>query len=282
MQSDDGSFGGVATRATWASPRWRASRSCPTGTCPVAGCTGRTSRKGIDFILKQHQRDGAHRRRHVARADVRARLRGALPGRGLRHDRGRGDTALGPRLHEAIVKAVRLIERRRTTRAGGGTTPCPHDADVSVTICQVMALRRRGTRASRSTSRDRPRRRVRATVPAPRRRLAVPAHLGRSSAWPRSAAGIASLNYAGIYEDAAIDSGLDVPRAQRHARRGRGGRSHYFYGHYYAVQAMYLAGRERVVRPGGPPSARNSSTPSRRTARGAITTPGRPTGRPWP
>jgi hypothetical protein len=65
-----------------------------------------------------------------------------------------------------------------------------------------------------------------------------------ASAWPRSAAGVASLYYAGIYEDRAIESGLKY--LQLNARPGRDSAApiHYFYGHYYAVQAMFLAGGE--------------------------------------
>ena len=63
-----------------------------------------------------------------------------------------------------------------------------------------------------------------------------------ASAWPRTAAGVASLFYAGVYEDDSITRGLDY--LSRTAMPGTAGvaQAHYFYGHYYAVQAMYLAG----------------------------------------
>src|SRR5690606_22696586 len=60
------------------------------------------------------------------------------------------------------------------------------------------------------------------------------------SAYPRSAAGVASLYYAGIYEDEALDKGLAYIQRARAQMRAQGG--HYYYGHYYASQAMYLAG----------------------------------------
>ena len=57
---------------------------------------------------------------------------------------------------------------------------------------------------------------------------------------------MASLFYAGIYEDDAIEKGLDY--LVKTAFPGRGmvgaGSAHYFYGQYYSVQAMYLAGGE--------------------------------------
>ena len=54
--------------------------------------------------------------------------------------------------------------------------------------------------------------------------------------------GRSELLSTGIYEDEAIDNGLAY--LETHAMPGKSSpsRSHYFYGQYYAVQAMYLAG----------------------------------------
>jgi hypothetical protein len=68
---------------------------------------------------------------------------------------------------------------------------------------------------------------------------------GGSSAPPRSAAGVVALYSAGIYEGKEIEKGLDylmqnalpLPSARANRRQ-----SHYFYGQYYAVQAMWQAG----------------------------------------
>jgi hypothetical protein len=64
-----------------------------------------------------------------------------------------------------------------------------------------------------------------------------------ASAWPRTAAGVATLFYAGVYSDQSIDRGLGYLQEQA-APNGIGpnAEAHYFYGHYYAVQSMYLAG----------------------------------------
>ncbi|MHC4598138.1 MAG: prenyltransferase/squalene oxidase repeat-containing protein, partial [Planctomycetota bacterium] len=58
-----------------------------------------------------------------------------------------------------------------------------------------------------------------------------------------TAAGITSLNAAGVYNDPTIEKGLNFLIQQR-PHRGRPGRQdyHYFYGHYYAIQAFYQAG----------------------------------------
>ena len=63
------------------------------------------------------------------------------------------------------------------------------------------------------------------------------------AAFPRSAAGVATLYYAGIYDDEAIDLGLEYIENVGEGVVFRGG-GHYYYGHYYAAQAMYLAGGE--------------------------------------
>jgi len=45
------------------------------------------------------------------------------------------------RVRDALVRAVRLIENSQNGEGGWRYNPVPDDADVSVTICQVMALR---------------------------------------------------------------------------------------------------------------------------------------------
>jgi hypothetical protein len=65
---------------------------------------------------------------------------------------------------------------------------------------------------------------------------------GGPSQFPRSAAGVVALYSAGIYEGDEIEKGLEylmqhVPKDDAFSRE-----SHYFYGQYYAAQAMFLAG----------------------------------------
>jgi hypothetical protein len=116
-----------------------------------------------------------------------------------------------------------------------------------VTICQIMALRSRPQRGAWRSPSEVIDKAVASTSDACQNRdggFRYQAESG-ASAWPRSAAGIASLFYAGIYEDEAIDKGIAYLEAN--AMPGVGGaqsRAHYFYGHYYSVQAMYLAGGE--------------------------------------
>jgi hypothetical protein len=69
-----------------------------------------------------------------------------------------------------------------------------------------------------------------------------------SSAWPRTAAGVASLYYAGIHQGESIEKGLDYLERNALPSSKNVRQSHYYYGQYYAVQAMYLAGGARWAR----------------------------------
>jgi hypothetical protein len=156
--------------------------------------------------------------------------------------RGGGDTALADQTHEALVKAVRLIERTQNEEGGWRYNPVPYDADVSVTICQIMALRsarNAGIEVDKNVI-DRAVKYVRECQGSDggfkyQRDSGV-------SAWPRSAAGVASLYYAGIYDDPAVDSGLTYLLKTAMPDSKDRTEAHYFYGQYYTAQTMYLAG----------------------------------------
>jgi hypothetical protein len=162
-----------------------------------------------------------------------------------------GMTAGGPntpqstRLYEALVKACRLIVETQNQEGGWRYNPVPNDADVSVTICQVMGLRsarNAGIEVPKATI-DRAIEYVR-ECQNPDGGFRYQTMQG-GSAWPRTAAGVASLYYAGIYRDDALDRGLTYLIDHAAPNKGLPAGSHYFYGHYYAVQSMYLAGGDK-------------------------------------
>lgn len=158
------------------------------------------------------------------------------------------DPVLADRVHDALVRAVHLIEKTQNDQGGWRYNPVPYDADISVTICQVMALRsarNAGLEVARSTI-DRAVAYVR-QCQNPDGGFKYQLESGQSG-WPRSAAGVASLYYAGIYSDNAIDRGLEYLVREALPGASTAPRAHYFYGHYYAVQAMYLAGGEAWAR----------------------------------
>jgi hypothetical protein len=85
--------------------------------------------------------------------------------------------------------------------------------------------------------------------PARKAAPATPSQRGEQSrsSFSLAAAGVTALYGVGIYSDEAIERGLEYLRRtldQQNYDWGRRARGHYFfwYGHYYAVQAMYTAG----------------------------------------
>jgi hypothetical protein len=146
------------------------------------------------------------------------------------------------RVRDALVKAVSLIIGTQNEEGGWRYHPVPFDADISVTICEIMALRsarNAGIKVPKETI-DRAVQYVRDCQNEDGGFRYMKQTGG--SAWPRTAAGVASLFYAGIYEDESITKGLDYLMDAARPGRASAGQAHYYYGHYYAVQAMYLAG----------------------------------------
>ncbi|MHC4963514.1 MAG: prenyltransferase/squalene oxidase repeat-containing protein [Planctomycetota bacterium] len=148
------------------------------------------------------------------------------------------------RVRDALVKAVDLIIGTQNDEGGWRYNPVPYDADISVTICQIMALR-----SARNAGIKVPKQTIDRAVEYVHRCQNADGGFkymlqAGGSAWPRTAGGVSSLFYAGIYHDDSITRALDY--LMRNALPGRrtAGQAHYYYGHYYAVQAMYLAGGE--------------------------------------
>ena len=148
------------------------------------------------------------------------------------------------RVRDALVKAVNLIIGTQNDEGGWRYNPLPYDADISVTICQIMALR-----SARNAGIKVPKQTIDKAVDYVRRCQNPDGGFkymlqAGGSAWPRTAAGVASLFYAGIYEDDSIERGLQYLKRTAMPGGRTAGQAHYYYGHYYAVQAMYLAGAE--------------------------------------
>jgi hypothetical protein len=159
---------------------------------------------------------------------------------------GGGETPQSQRLHEALVRASRLISGCQNEEGGWRYYPVPNDADTSVTICQIMALR-----SARNAGLEVPKEVIDRAVAYVKRLQNDDGGFRYQaqqppSAWERSAAGVASLQYAGVYDDQAVRDGLRYLSRYGSPLRmsGNAGARHFYYGHYYAVQAMYLAGGE--------------------------------------
>ncbi len=235
-QAEDGSFGGPRFPKHVGITALACMAFMADGQIPGRGEYGPNVQRGLDFILSHTSESG---------------LIAADTSHGPMYGHGFATLCLGEaygmtgdeRLREALQKAVRLIITTQNHEGGWRYQPRPFDADISVTICQIMALR-----SARNAGLSVPKDTIDRAI-AYVRQCQNPADGGfkymlnsGGSAFPRSAAGVASLYYAGVYEDDAIDKGL------AYIEHGAGDNitfrtgGHYFYGHYYASQAMFLAG----------------------------------------
>lgn len=152
-----------------------------------------------------------------------------------------------PDIREKLKKAVDLIVYTQNHEGGWRYLPQKvPEADLSVTICQIMALRaarNAGIAVPKSTVERCTEYVKRSQNPDGGFRYMLATN---QSGFPRSAAGIVALYSAGIYDGPEIDRGLAY--LQQHAPgTQRSQESHYFYGHYYAAQAMYQAGGQEWI-----------------------------------
>jgi hypothetical protein len=147
-----------------------------------------------------------------------------------------------PEIREKLQKAVRLIIDTQNNEGGWRYQPVRHDADLSVTICQINALR-----AARNAGLYVPKETVEACIRYVKQSQNPDGGFrymlqGGASAFPRSAAGVVALQSAGEYDTKEIRDGIAYLRQYTGAIRLGSRYSHYFYGHYYAAQAMWIQG----------------------------------------
>jgi hypothetical protein len=147
---------------------------------------------------------------------------------------------------EKLQKAIRLIQKTQNPEGGWRYQPVPYDADISVTICQVMALRAArdaGIKVEKEVIDNSIKYVRRCQNPDGGFSYMATQGGGGGSGFPRSAAGVAALYYAGVFEGDDLERGLKYVK-QFQPRHGvpQQNEGHYFYGNYYAVQAMFLAG----------------------------------------
>lgn len=173
-------------------------------------------------------------------------------------------------VREKLEDAVRLIVDSQNTQGGWRYVPFASESDMSITVCQVMALR-----AARNVGIPVPRATIDRAVKYvkdsavrdssgssnnhvfsgdERGAFRYQAHVYSRATFPLTAAGVVTLNGAGIYSDRDVEEGLDYLEKELENFSKQYGEAystsdqgHYFfyYGHYYAVQAMYTAAGSR-------------------------------------
>jgi hypothetical protein len=243
-QNPDGSFGTGRFSRNVAVTSLACLALMADGHVPGRGRYGENVARGLEFVLAASSETG------LLASDA---TNGPMYGHGFAAlflgevygmTAGGGDTRTSERVHEALVKAVRLIERTQNAEGGWRYNPVPFDADVSVTICQIMALRsarNAGLEVSKDVI-DKAVQYVRDCQNDDGGFMYMRG--GGASAWPRSAAGVASLFYAGVYDDPAVVRGMQYLKATAMPGTVRQ-EAHYWYGMYYTAQTMYLAGSDQ-------------------------------------
>jgi hypothetical protein len=157
------------------------------------------------------------------------------------------------KLRGTLRKAVKLIVNTQNTEGGWRYQPQPAGADISVTICQIMALRsarNAGIAVPKSTV-DGCIKYVKDCRNADGGYRYTKGGWGGASGFARTAAGVSALYSAGVYEGQEVEGGLNYMLTKfkpGHVTVGADNmayneyRVHYFYGHYYAAQDMWTAG----------------------------------------
>ncbi|CAN5679700.1 terpene cyclase/mutase family protein [soil metagenome] len=241
QQKADGSFGGEGMAPNAAITALAGLAFMQNGNLPGRGKYGDQVTRSLDFILNSCQESG------LIAAD---QTQGPMYGHGF------ATLFLGEvygmtgdeRVKEKLQRAIRLIQKTQNREGGWRYQPAPLDADISVTICQIMALRAArdgGIKVEKETI-DNAVKYVRMCQNPDGGFSYMARQVGAgNSGFARSAAGVSSLYYAGIFEGDDITRGLKYMMNFLPARGAVGGPEidgHYWYGHYYAVQAMFLAG----------------------------------------
>ncbi len=145
------------------------------------------------------------------------------------------------RLGKKLRSAVKLIVDTQNDAGGWRYQPVKRDADLSITICQIMALRAARDAGINVPEQTRTRcidyvKKSQNTDGSFRYTLSS----GGRGTFPLTGAGIVALNSAGIYSGPEIEKALSY--LMRSLPRGSISGGYYFYGHYYSAQAAWHAG----------------------------------------
>jgi len=233
---------------------------------------------GLRFLARQQNADGSWAKRYTEATTslslMAFMLKGHFPGRppygdqldkavGLLLDRAKvGDGYMGVNMYEhglatlalseawgmsdrkeirdTLKRAVDVILRAQAPSGGWRYRPRPEDADISVTVMQIVALasaKEAGIHVP-STVIEKALRYVKSC------QVKSDGGFGYQNAsnpgFPRSAAGVMALLMCGERDSRAVIQGLEYLKRFPDSKFNNA--EFYYYGHYYAIQAMYQAG----------------------------------------
>ncbi|MEM8946528.1 MAG: prenyltransferase/squalene oxidase repeat-containing protein [Planctomycetota bacterium] len=241
-QLDDGSFGTSGYPRNVAVCALGGMAFLANGSTPTRGAHAEQIDRCIDYLLEHTGEDG-----FIAAPD--ATSRGPMYGHGfatlfLCEVYG---VSAQTELRDRLGQAVEVIVGSQNEAGGWRYQPRPNDADLSVTVCQVMALRaarNAGIAVPRQTI-DRAINYVKACQNDDGGFRYMLSGSDQQSQFPRSAAGVVALYNAGIYQGEEIEQGLDYLKQFQADTEQPRREGFYFYAQYYGVQAMWHAGGDR-------------------------------------
>lgn len=207
------------------------------GSAPAEGKYGKEVERSVEFVLSQVRNSG-----YIARRDNAANEN--MYGHGfamLFLSEAYGMTRKA-QIGEKLRSAVALTVKAQNDEGGWRYQPVKSDADLSITVCQIMGLR-----AARDAGIHVPDETREKCIEYVRKSQNANGSFrytmrGGHSTFAMTAAGVTSLYSAGIYDSEQVKKALQ--HLLQHKPTGSGSASHYFYAHYYAVQAMWHAGGE--------------------------------------
>lgn len=230
----DGSFGQTAYQQNLAVVSLGGLAFLASGHLPKRGPHGKAMANLVDFVLQHAQQNGLI---GIAKEGV----------RGVMYGHGFSTLFLSQiyglnrqrEVRPALENAVDLIVSTQNEEGGWRYGPTKKDADISVTVCQTMALR-----AARNAG---------LFVPTATIQKARDYVLGLrnedggfryvlaegESAYPRTAAAVVALKSLGLDRPDVLNPAAKylmnhIPMASEYA-----GNPHYFYGQYYAAHALW-------------------------------------------
>ena len=210
------------------------------GSLPNDGRYGRESQKIMEHVLKNCQESGLVAAQNNSQP---------MYGHGFATLYLAEVYGMSPRpdVGEKLHNAVRLIVNTQQPNVGGWRYQAlPVDSDISVTICQIMALRaarNAGIKVPNATIDNAIQYVKKSQEPDGGFRYVISSG---GSGYPRSAAGVAALYYMRTGNDFTeeIKRGVDYLKARIPGGAGGAGdgEGNFFYANYYATQAMFMFG----------------------------------------
>ncbi len=206
------------------------------GIRPGIGAAGTALKRTADFIASCCQTNGL--------------ITGKQTSRGPMYDHGFGTlflaeylgTGKGTEIAPKLSSAVQLIVRTQNRDGGWRYDPVPRNADLSITVAQMMALR-----AARNAGIGVPKETIDRAIQYIRGSQNPDGGFmyqitGGPSRFPLTAAGVVAMYSAGVYEGTEVEQGIAYLKNNIKANRSPGRDKFFYYAHYYSAQAFLQTG----------------------------------------